>query len=203
MPRRKMLAALVMLTAAAAAGCDPISLALGIDGPSEPNDTLTVSYLPYVAVGGTSPKIEPGFGVKLGSGGSHVMSEEEESEGSVGFQGYFAWSHHGAAPGRPEADYLRLETAMIFSGYWTGRESTSVRLGFDVDVGLTLHGLIVDGLDGVTGIGPSGSAALRLRLGRHAYLTAGVDLDFWLSTEGDLAATIAPFARFGVRLLRF
>jgi len=172
-------------------------LAAGCSGKAEPNSTLTISCLPYVAVGGMSQKIKPGFGVKLGYGLFSVVSED--NEGSLGVQGHLAWSHHGAAPGRPEADYFRLGAAMTFPGYWTGKQSTPVRLGFDAEVGLTLHYLGVDGPGDVVGLGPSGSAALRLRLGRQAYLTAGLELDFWLNTEGDLAATFAPFARFGVR----
>jgi len=183
----RFLARMLLLAGLFLAGC----------GPKELSSTLTVSYLPYVAVGGMSQKIKPGSGVKIGSGSFTVVSEE--NEGSLGFQGYFAWSHHDAAPGSPAADYVRLEMAMTFPVYWTGRQSTPVRLGCDTEVGLTFHSLAIDGLGDVTGFGPSGSAALRLRLGRQAYLTAGLELEFWLTTDWEFAGTIAPFARFGMQ----
>ncbi len=161
--------------------------------------TLTVSYLPYVAIEGVSRKLEAGSGVELGSGSSNVVNEEKE--GAWGVRYFLAWSRHNAAPGRPEADYFRTGVAMTFSGYyWTGKQSTPVRLGFDAEVGLTFHDLVVDGPgDDVTGLGPSGSVALRLKLGRRAFLAAGVDLNLWVITDWDLVGTIAPFARFGVQ----
>jgi len=168
----------------------------GCRNEGEPSYAVTASYLPYVSIGGVSKKVAAGSGVELGLGGFSIITDDEFS---WGFRGSLAWSRHNETLSRPEADYFRLGAAGTFAGYWTGKESTSARLGFDVDIGLALHYLAVDGPGDVAGIGPSGSAALRLRLGRQAYLAAGVDLDFWLSTEGDVAGTFAPFARFGVR----
>ncbi len=176
------------------------TLAMLAGGGCRMRRLVTTAYLPYVAVGGTPRKIKPGSGAVIG-GGVHLswLAERRGEAPEVG--GELAWSHHEAAPGRPEADYFRLGAKATFTRYWGEKYwgEAPVAFGGDFSFGLKLHYLMVDGPGDVAGIGPSGSAALHLRLGREAYLAAGVDLDLWLSTEGGLAATFAPFVRFGMR----
>ncbi len=181
------LAALLIFAAAAVAGCGP---------KKRRNVFASVSLLPHVALDGAPRKVEPGYGIEL-----DILFREDYGFDAMAWGGVnFAWSHHEAVPGRPEAEYFRLGAdIMSLAVCWTGESESRVRLGGEVTFGMKLHYLVTDGPGDIGGIGPSINGALFLKLGRRAFLSVGLDLDLWVAIDGSPVGVCAPFARFGVQ----
>jgi len=187
MLRMRTLAALLIL-AAAAAGC----------GPAERKGVFaSVSLLPHVAVDGALQKVGPGYGIELDFLFHRAdYGFDAEAWGGVNL----AWSHHEAAPGRPEAECFRLGVDIwSLTNYWTGSAESRVRFGGEGTVGMKLHYLMADGPGDTGGIGPSINGALFLKLGPQAFLSAGCGLDLWVAIDGSPVSTFTPFVRFGVQ----
>jgi len=184
MPRRKTLAALLILAAAAAAGCRSAPSGEG---------AITAGVLPYV-VAPVGQRLEPGWGVEV------ALDAFEAINGEMSFRARLAWSHHEAGSGHPRAEYFRFAVegaiAHWFAFGGAAKPAEKADMGLAFYAGPRLYWVLVDGPGDLLGLGVSLGSEFRFRAGESACFLVGLSVELW-PERPDNVVVLSPYVRLG------